>query len=115
MYPVNRMKKKYSEAKRFVDVTFYGLLILLLYPWLMPVLFLLIKLDSKGPLFFHQKRTGYLGRIFTCTKLRTMIVNAEADSRQATEDDPRITRVGKFLRKTGLDELPQFVSVLKGD
>jgi putative colanic acid biosynthesis UDP-glucose lipid carrier transferase len=105
----------YFFAKRCADVLFSLFLMAVLYPWLMPVLALLIKLDSKGPIFFRQKRTGYLGKIFTCTKLRTMVVNEEADSRQATEDDPRITRIGMFLRKTGLDELPQFISVLKGD
>ena len=105
----------YFIAKRCADILFSFFLIAVLYPWLMPILLLLIKFDSKGPVFFRQKRTGYLGKTFTCTKLRTMVVNEEADSRQATEDDARITRIGKFLRKTGLDELPQFISVLKGD
>ena len=105
----------YFFAKRCADVLFSAFLMVVLYPWLMPVLALLIRLDSKGPVFFRQKRTGYLGRNFTCVKLRTMVVNAEADERQASEDDPRITRIGRFLRKTGLDELPQFVSVFRGD
>ena len=108
-------KSSYFFAKRCTDIAFSLFLIFLLYPWLMPILMVLIKFDSKGPFFFRQKRTGYLGKPFICTKLRTMVVNDEADCQQATENDPRITRIGKFLRKTGLDELPQLVSVLRGD
>jgi putative colanic acid biosynthesis UDP-glucose lipid carrier transferase len=114
---VKALKKKYGYfvLKRCIDFTFSLSVILLIYPWLMPILMLLVKLDSKGPIFFHQKRTGYLGKSFICTKLRTMRVNAEADTRQAHKGDSRITRFGHFLRKTGLDELPQLLSVLKGD
>ena len=66
-------------------------------------------------MFFKQKRTGYLGREFYCLKFRTMRVNAEADSTQATSNDPRKTKVGDFLRRTSLDELPQFINVWRGD
>jgi len=74
----------------------------------------LIKLDSKGPVFFLQKRIGKGGRVFTCYKLRTMVVNGHADERPASEDDMRITGIGRFLRTTHLDELPQFLNVLLG-
>ena len=74
-----------------------------------------IKMSSPGPVFFRQKRTGYRGREFYCWKFRTMRVNANADTLQATKDDPRKTRIGNFLRKTSIDELPQFINVLIGD
>ena len=75
---------------------------------------LLIKLDSKGPVFFKQKRIGMNGVPFFCLKLRTMIVNREADESPARENDYRITRLGLFLRRTNLDELPQFFNILAG-
>lgn len=74
-----------------------------------------IKISSPGPVFFKQKRTGYLGQPFNCLKFRTMRVNADADKAQATKDDPRKTRVGEFLRHTSIDELPQFINVFFGD
>ena len=81
---------------------------------LVPIIFA-IKLSSRGPVLFKQRRTGYRGREFTCLKFRTMKVNSQADTVQATKDDPRKTRVGDFLRRTSLDELPQFLNVLWGD
>ena len=78
--------------------------------WLLPVIALLIKLGSKGPVFFYQKKIGEKGKPFMCIKFRTMILNSEAD-----EKDPCITRVGWFLRKTNIDGLPQFFNVLTGD
>ena len=83
--------------------------------WLTPIIALLIKLDSKGPVFFIQKRVGIGGSFFRCIKFRTMICNDEADERQAAENDERITRVGRFLRRSNLDELPQFLNVWVGD
>ena len=100
--------------KRAFDVLFSLLVIVLLLSWLVPLLALLIKLDSKGPVFFKQLRTGRDNQSFWCLKLRTMVINAESDIMQATKNDPRITRLGKFLRKTSLDELPQFFNVLAG-
>ena len=76
---------------------------------------LAIKLTSPGPVFFKQKRTGYLGREFDCYKFRTMRVNDKSDTLQATRTDSRITPVGRFLRHTSLDELPQFINVWLGD
>lgn len=83
--------------------------------WLLPLLALFIKLDSNGPVFFLQKRVGQNGKLFTCIKFRTMIRNDEADERQAEEDDERVTKAGQILRKTNLDELPQFLNVWLGD
>ena len=90
------------------------MIIITVLSWLLPILMILIKVDSRGPVFFKQKRVGFLGRVFWCYKLRTMYINKDADIRQASEDDPRITRIGKFLRVTGLDEFPQIINVLLG-
>jgi putative colanic acid biosynthesis UDP-glucose lipid carrier transferase len=107
--------KSRMAAKRTFDVIVSLLVITTLLSWLLPVLALIVKLSSKGPVFFIQKRTGLNGKPFHCLKLRTMVVNKEANTRQAQEGDPRITRVGKFLRLSCLDELPQFFNVLVGD
>ena len=74
-----------------------------------------IKLSSPGPIFFVQKRTGYRGQAFNCYKFRTMRINADSDTRQATKGDPRVTRFGNFLRRTSIDELPQFYNVWRGE
>lgn len=76
---------------------------------------LLIKTGSRGPVFFRQKRVGKNGKLFSCLKFRTMYVNEHADEIPALENDERITRTGRFLRFTNLDELPQFINVLVGD
>jgi putative colanic acid biosynthesis UDP-glucose lipid carrier transferase len=110
-----RDKYPYFAVKRGIDVGFSIFLLILVYSWLLPTLALLIKLDSKGPLFFRQRRIGYLGRPFICIKFRTMYVNDTADLQPSGAHDPRVTRVGRFLRRTGLDELPQLFSILKGD
>jgi len=107
-------KVKYLVFKRGMDIFTSLLVILLVFPWLFPILIVLIRLDSRGPAFFSQKRVGFLGRIFWCYKFRTMYVNDEADTRQASNNDPRVTRIGKFLRNTCLDELPQFINVFLG-
>ena len=88
---------------------------LFLLSWLIPIIALLIKLESKGPTFFKQLRTGKNGRAFYCLKFRSMTINEDADTKQACKNDCRVTRVGAFLRKTSLDELPQFINVLKGE
>jgi len=108
-------KRSYLVFKRGTDIAASFLISLLLFPWLFPIIALLIKLDSKGPVFFKQKRVGFLGRTFWCYKFRTMCLNDVADTRQAVKDDPRVTRIGRFLRDTGLDELPQFINVLLGN
>jgi putative colanic acid biosynthesis UDP-glucose lipid carrier transferase len=83
--------------------------------WLYPILALCIKLSSPGPVIFQQLRSGQDNKPFYCYKFRTMAVNTDADSQQASRNDTRITRMGAFLRKTSMDELPQFFNVLKGD
>jgi putative colanic acid biosysnthesis UDP-glucose lipid carrier transferase len=108
-------RRWYLTFKRAFDIIFSSLVIIFLLSWLVPLLALLIKLDSKGPIFFVQKRVGFLGRTFLCFKFRTMVVNSACDNQQALSDDPRITRLGKFLRISSLDELPQFINVLMGD
>ena len=104
----------YLLAKRIFDIGVSLFVLLFIFSWLFPILYLLIRLDSKGPVFFIQKRVGFLGHSFPCLKFRTMHLNAEANTKQATDDDPRITRVGRFLRNSNLDELPQFLNVLVG-
>jgi putative colanic acid biosynthesis UDP-glucose lipid carrier transferase len=103
-----------SAIKRVFDILFSSIFLLL-----SPIIFIPvaigIKMTSPGPIFFKQKRTGYLGNEFNCYKFRTMHVNNTADSAQATKDDPRKTRFGDFLRRTSIDELPQFFNVLRGD
>jgi putative colanic acid biosynthesis UDP-glucose lipid carrier transferase len=101
--------------KRIFDIVFSVAFSLLVLSWLIPIIALLIKLDSRGPVFFVQKRNGQKNTPFGCIKFRTMVVNQESDIKQATKDDNRITRLGKFLRKSSVDEFPQFINVLIGD
>lgn len=108
------LNKSYLFFKRSFDITLALVLILGVLSWLLPLMALLIKLDSRGPVFFLQKRTGKAGKAFTCYKLRTMVVNQQADERPASEDDSRITRTGNLLRRSHLDELPQLFNVLLG-
>src|SRR5579875_3680165 len=110
------LEKKYNLFfKRIFDFVFSSVLILCVFSWLLPVIALLIKIDSKGPVFFLQKRNKKNNDLFTCIKFRTMIVNEQADNLAAVEDDYRITRAGKFLRKNHLDEMPQLLNVCCGD
>jgi putative colanic acid biosynthesis UDP-glucose lipid carrier transferase len=102
-------------GKRAFDVLFAGLVAVLLLSWIIPLIGLLIRMETRGPVFFKQLRTGKNGRAFYCLKFRSMSVNAAADSQQASKGDARITKVGAFLRKTSLDELPQFLNVLRGE
>lgn len=101
--------------KRVFDIVFSLLVILIIFPWLFPVLMLLVKLTSKGPVFFKQERSGENNHTFWCYKFRTMRVNNLSDELQATKNDSRITSIGRFLRRSNLDELPQFFNVLWGD
>jgi putative colanic acid biosynthesis UDP-glucose lipid carrier transferase len=100
--------------KRLFDIAFSATVLVMLSP-LFPILALIIKMQSKGPVFFKQLRTGLNGESFMCYKFRSMHVNADADRVQATKHDPRKFPFGEFMRKTNLDELPQFLNVLKGD
>lgn len=100
--------------KRTFDIVVSALTCLVLLPFL-PILALIIKLQSPGPLFFVQNRTGLNGHTFKCYKFRSMHVNSQADTLQASKDDPRKFPFGEFMRKTNIDEFPQFFNVLKGD
>lgn len=101
--------------KRCFDIIFSGIFLITLFPIIYIILGLIIKITSSGPIFFKQKRTGIRGKEFYCLKFRSMKVNKEANKVQATKDDPRVTRIGAFMRKTSLDELPQFINVFKND
>lgn len=107
-------KGAYFFFKRSSDIILSVIFILTIFSWLLPLIALLLKLDSNGPVFFFQRRVGKGGRSFTCYKFRTMVVNEEAHKKQAEENDSRITRAGRWLRKTNIDELPQFINVLLG-
>jgi putative colanic acid biosynthesis UDP-glucose lipid carrier transferase len=99
--------------KRLFDILFSLLFLLFLFPLFYLVLGIAIKLSSPGAVLFVQKRTGKGGKIFHCYKFRSMQLNP--DTQPATENDPRTTRIGRFIRRTNLDELPQFINVLKGE
>ena len=101
-------------VKRLFDICVSLLVCILLLPFI-PVIALIIRLQSVGPTFFAQDRTGMNGRPFKCLKFRTMHVNEQSDRLQATEDDPRKFAFGSFMRRTNLDEFPQFLNVLMGD
>ncbi|MFM2326060.1 MAG: hypothetical protein RIR31_262 [Bacteroidota bacterium] len=105
----NRIKK------RMLDIVVSFLVIIFILSWLVPVLGLLILLESRGPLFFSQLRTGKNKKPFYCYKFRSMRMNKEADLKQASVNDSRITKIGKFMRRTSLDEFPQFLNVFKGN
>lgn len=110
--PLSKMGNR--VVKRAVDLILSGTFLVVSPVIFIPVA-LAVKLTSAGPVFFRQERTGYHGRNFMCLKFRTMYVNDESDSRQATRGDSRVTPVGRFLRRTSLDEIPQFINVLMGD
>ncbi|RYY39154.1 MAG: capsular biosynthesis protein [Chitinophagaceae bacterium] len=101
--------------KRGVDVLAATVFILFVFPWFLPLAALLISLESRGPVFFRQRRHKQNGDVFGCIKLRTMLVNPHADTLAAFEGDQRITRIGRILRRSHLDELPQLFNVLLGD
>lgn len=110
------LKKGFNKfIKRTFDIIVSLLFSICIFPILFIVLGSIIKLTSKGPIFFKQKRTGENGKDFTCLKFRTMTVNEDADKKQATKGDARITKIGAFMRRTNLDEMPQFLNVLIGD
>lgn len=116
----------YYIAKRFIDICGSSIGLIILSPFLL-IIVIAIKLDSKGPVIFSQERVGKNGRRFKMYKFRSMVTNAEEllaklkDKNEMSgpmfkmKEDPRITKVGKFIRKTSLDELPQLINVIKGD
>ena len=111
--PLDLMTNKLT--KRIFDILFSALIILFVLSWLIPILAILIKLESKGNIFFKQKRNGLNYHEFDCYKFRSMTVNEIADIEQVSKNDPRITKTGRFIRKTSIDELPQFFNVFLGD
>jgi putative colanic acid biosynthesis UDP-glucose lipid carrier transferase len=111
--PLERVSNRFK--KRAFDIVFSLGVIIFLMSWLYPLIAILIKLQSKGPVLFKQQRSGRNDEPFWCYKFRSMRVNNDSDKKQATKDDNRITPIGKFLRKSSLDELPQFFNVLLGN
>lgn len=107
--PLNRF------VKRLFDIVFSLSFLCTLFPFIYIFVAIVTKITSPGPVFFKQKRNGLNGKEFYCYKFRSMKVNRDADTVQATKDDPRKTKFGNFLRKSSIDELPQFINVLKGD
>jgi putative colanic acid biosynthesis UDP-glucose lipid carrier transferase len=101
-------------TKRLIDLLIASIVTVLLLVWLIPLLSLLIRLGSKGTPIFVQLRNGRNGRVFPCLKFRTMTYEANAIFLQATSNDRRVTPIGRFLRRTNLDEMPQFLNVLAG-
>lgn len=101
--------------KRGFDIVFSSVMIVFILSWLTPIIAILIKLESKGTVFFKQSRNGFNYKEFDCYKFRSMMPNKDAHLYQATRGDQRVTKVGRFLRKTSIDELPQFFNVLFGD
>ena len=116
-YPLDDLENKFF--KRLFDIIFSTFFLVFIFSWMFPVIALAIKLNSKGPVFFKQERWGLNNKKIICYKFRTMyIASKEVDENgnyiQTKQNDERITGVGKFLRKTSLDELPQFMNVLAG-
>lgn len=115
---VNKLPFEFTEnfyIKRIFDILFSIFVCVTILSWLLPVLWVLVKLESKGPLIFKQVREGINGEEFVCYKFRSMENNELSDSVHATKNDARVTKVGMFLRKTSIDEIPQFLNVLFGD
>jgi len=112
----HRLDKAFNRMiKRAMDIGLGSMLVILILSWMLPLIALLIKIDSRGPVFFIQKRTGLNRRSFYCLKFRSMIVNKQANRLEVQADNPRITRLGHFIRNYHIDELPQLLNVVKGD
>jgi putative colanic acid biosynthesis UDP-glucose lipid carrier transferase len=120
-FPVITLRKEPLEdvsnrfKKRVFDLAFSLLVIVFILSWLYPIIALLIKLQSKGPVLFKQLRSGRDDEPFWCYKFRSMTVNADSDNKQASKSDARVTPIGKFLRRSSLDEMPQFFNVFLGN
>ena len=115
---VKKLPFEFAEnfyIKRIFDIIFSLFICAFLLSWIIPILWIFVKLESKGPLIFKQPREGLNGDKFLCYKFRSMRINALSDKVHATKNDIRVTKIGAFLRKTSIDELPQFINVLLGD
>jgi putative colanic acid biosynthesis UDP-glucose lipid carrier transferase len=108
-------KQAFFVFKRIFDIVCSSTVVVGVLSWLFPLVALMIIIDSRGPVLFVQRRVGKGGRVFNCFKFRTMVLNNEANVKQAQRNDYRITAIGQFLRKSNLDEFPQFLNVLIGD
>src|SRR5690606_23008527 len=104
-----------AALKRLFDIVFSLIVIIGILSWLAPIIALIIRLETKGPIYFRQKRNGIDNKEFYCYKFRSMAPNEHADSLMAVKNDMRTTKVGKFIRRTSIDELPQFYNVLFGN
>ena len=102
-------------GKRFIDILISLAVIIFILSWLMPIIGSYILFESPGPFIFIQKRSGIKGKQFYCLKLRTMMQTPSSEFQQTIQNDYRVTKSGKFLRRTNLDEMPQFINVLLGD
>lgn len=111
--PLEKVENRFM--KRCFDICFSLAFLCTLFPIILVIVTIITKLTMPGPVFFRQKRNGINGKEFYCLKFRSMKVNADADRLQATKDDPRKTKWGDIMRKTSIDELPQFINVLLGD
>ncbi|NPD90867.1 undecaprenyl-phosphate glucose phosphotransferase [Xylanibacter muris] len=111
--PLSRVENR--MIKRVFDVVFSLTFLCTLFPIIFIIVFIITKITMPGPIFFRQKRNGLDNKVFYCLKFRSMKVNADADKLQATKNDPRKTKWGDIMRKTNIDELPQFINVLMGD
>jgi putative colanic acid biosynthesis UDP-glucose lipid carrier transferase len=120
IFPVLSLQKTMLHApttrvfKRIFDILFASFVIVFLLSWLIPIIAFLIKIESKGSVFFKQGRPGLDEKEFYCYKFRSMHVNKDTET-EASKNDPRVTKIGRFMRKTSIDELPQFFNVLKGE
>jgi putative colanic acid biosynthesis UDP-glucose lipid carrier transferase len=115
---VRKLPFEYSEnhfIKRVFDIIFSVFTIVFVLSWLTPIIWILIKLESKGPAFFKQKREGLNGHQFVCYKFRSMKINVSSTAGHTIKNDQRVTKFGAFLRRTSLDELPQFFNVIRGN
>lgn len=111
--PLQHLSNRF--IKRTFDIIFSGIVLVTIFPIVYIIFGIIIKLTSPGPVFFKQPRTGFKGKEFNCYKFRSMRPNSSANSQSATKKDPRVTKVGAFMRKTSIDELPQFINVFMGD
>lgn len=108
-------RKSFFQKERLFDIFFSSLVIVSILSWVYPILYILIKMESRGPVLFVQQRNGLHEKPFNCYKFRSMTVNDLSDILPTMESDCRITVVGKIIRKLSIDELPQFINVLKGE
>jgi putative colanic acid biosynthesis UDP-glucose lipid carrier transferase len=115
---VQKLPFEFAEnfyIKRIFDIIFSLFICFFILSWVIPILWILVKLESKGPLIFKQQREGINGDKFVCYKFRSMQLNAISENRHTAKNDHRVTKIGAFMRKTSIDELPQFFNVLFGE